>query len=83
MPASLLLVSLPSLPRLCALTVLYAPPPSQPGPPPVQGFVALNVLVFDEELEALEACVAAMARAGVDAAIVQVCYYCYYWTPGL
>ncbi|GLC64650.1 Peptidase U32 [Pleodorina starrii] len=37
----------------------------------VKGFVALNVLVFDEELAAVEARVRAMAEAGVDAVIVQ------------
>ena len=38
----------------------------------LKGFVAMNVLVFDDELAAVEQRVAAMARAGVDAAIVQV-----------
>ncbi|GFR48190.1 hypothetical protein Agub_g10043 [Astrephomene gubernaculifera] len=37
----------------------------------VKGFVALNVLVFDEELPALESRVRSMAEAGVDAVIVQ------------
>lgn len=43
-----------------------------PAWPCPQGFVAFNILVFDEELSAVEARVAAMARAGVDAVIVQV-----------
>jgi collagenase-like PrtC family protease len=38
----------------------------------VKGYVALNVLVFDEELGALEARARQIARAGVDAVIVQV-----------
>ncbi|GAX79879.1 hypothetical protein CEUSTIGMA_g7319.t1 [Chlamydomonas eustigma] len=37
----------------------------------VKGFVALNVLVFDDELAAVEDRVRAMALAGVDAVIVQ------------
>lgn len=37
----------------------------------VKGFVALNVLVFDNELEEVEARIRAMAQAGVDAVIVQ------------
>ncbi|KAG2496534.1 hypothetical protein HYH03_005358 [Edaphochlamys debaryana] len=37
----------------------------------VKGFVALNVLTFDSELEAMEGVGRAMAEAGVDAAIVQ------------
>ncbi|KAG2432764.1 hypothetical protein HYH02_012897 [Chlamydomonas schloesseri] len=37
----------------------------------VKGFIALNVLVFDEELGAVEQRVRAMAAAGVDAVIVQ------------
>lgn len=37
----------------------------------VKGFVALNILVFDTELAAVEERVRAMARAGVDAVIVQ------------
>jgi hypothetical protein len=38
----------------------------------VKGFVVLNVLVFDEELPALEERVRQVAAAGVDAVIVQV-----------
>lgn len=38
----------------------------------VKGYVALNVLVFDEELERLEERVRQIAAAGVDAVIVQV-----------
>lgn len=38
----------------------------------VKGFVTLNVLVFDEELPAVEQRIRAMAEAGVDAVIVQV-----------
>jgi hypothetical protein len=38
----------------------------------VKGYVALNVLVFDEELPTLEARVRQIAAAGVDAVIVQV-----------
>ena len=37
----------------------------------VQGFVAINVLVFDEELAQAEKLVGAVVRAGVDAVIVQ------------
>ncbi|GIL60544.1 hypothetical protein Vafri_15096 [Volvox africanus] len=37
----------------------------------VKGFVTLNVLVFDEELSAVEEQIRAMAMAGVDAVIVQ------------
>eukprot|EP00798_Chlamydomonas_sp_ICE-L_P014799 gene14799-20854_t len=37
----------------------------------VKGYVTLNVLVFDEELQAVEDCVRIIARAGVDACIVQ------------
>jgi putative protease len=37
----------------------------------VKGYVALNTLVFDAELPALEAAVRACAEAGVDAVIVQ------------
>lgn len=37
----------------------------------VRGYVALNTLVFDEELEAAEAAVRACAAAGADAVIVQ------------
>ena len=37
----------------------------------VRGFVAVNVLVFDEELAQAETLVRAVARAGVDAVIVQ------------
>lgn len=38
----------------------------------VKGYVALNVLIFDEELTALQALVHDVARAGADAVIVQV-----------
>ena len=38
----------------------------------VRGFVTMNVLVFDEELQAAERQVRQMAAAGVDAVIVQV-----------
>lgn len=38
----------------------------------VKGYVALNVLVFDEELPRLEARARQIAAAGVDAVIVQV-----------
>jgi len=38
----------------------------------VKGYVALNVLVFDEELRRLEQRVRQIAEAGVDAVIVQV-----------
>lgn len=37
----------------------------------VKGYVALNVLIFDEELPALEARARQIAAAGVDAVIVQ------------
>ena len=37
----------------------------------VKGFVAMNVLVFDDELRDVEARARAMAEAGVDAVIVQ------------
>jgi U32 family peptidase len=37
----------------------------------VRGYVALNTLVFDEELGAVEAAVRACAAAGVDAVVVQ------------
>ena len=37
----------------------------------VKGYVTLNTLIFDDELEQLEATVRACARAGVDAIIVQ------------
>src|SRR5262245_54039816 len=37
----------------------------------VRGYVTLNTLVFDPELEAVEAAVRACAAAGVDAVIVQ------------
>jgi putative protease len=37
----------------------------------VKGYVTLNTLVFDEELEAVERAVRACAEAGVDAIIVQ------------
>ena len=37
----------------------------------VKGFVALNVLVFDNELDEVEKRIRAMAEAGVDAVIVQ------------
>lgn len=37
----------------------------------VKGYVTLNTLVFDEELEAVESAVRACAEAGVDAVIVQ------------
>ena len=37
----------------------------------VKGYVTLNTLVFDEELEAVERAVRACAEAGVDAVIVQ------------
>ena len=39
----------------------------------VKGFVAMNILVFDEELADVEDRARAMAEAGVDAVIVQVC----------
>ena len=38
----------------------------------VKGFVATNVLIFDEELPAVEALVRHIATCGVDAVIVQV-----------
>lgn len=38
----------------------------------VKGFVAMNVLVFDDELPLVEERVRQMAKAGVDAVIVQV-----------
>lgn len=38
----------------------------------VKGFVAMNVLVFDDELPLVEERVRQMAEAGVDAVIVQV-----------
>src|SRR5579875_1241872 len=38
----------------------------------VKGFVALNVLIFDEELPAVEAQLRHVASCGVDAVIVQV-----------
>lgn len=38
----------------------------------VKGYVALNVLIFDEELETLQKLVRDVARAGADAVIVQV-----------
>ena len=38
----------------------------------VKGFVAMNILVFDEELRDIEERARAMAEAGVDAVIVQV-----------
>ncbi|KAF5827037.1 peptidase family U32-domain-containing protein [Dunaliella salina] len=37
----------------------------------VKGYVALNILIFDEELEALEQRIREVAAAGVDALIVQ------------
>ena len=37
----------------------------------VKGFVATNVLIFDEELEAVEAHLRHIAACGVDAVIVQ------------
>ena len=37
----------------------------------VKGFVAFNVLIFDEELDSIEGLVRAIAAAGVDAVIVQ------------
>ena len=37
----------------------------------VRGYVTLNTLIFESELEALEAAVRACAAAGVDAVIVQ------------
>lgn len=37
----------------------------------VRGYLAMNVLIFDEELRRAEECVRAVAAAGVDAAIVQ------------
>lgn len=37
----------------------------------VKVFVTLNILIFDEELAALEALVRAIASAGVDSVIVQ------------
>lgn len=37
----------------------------------VKGFVALNVLIFDEELPAVEAQLRHVASCGVDAVIVQ------------
>src|SRR5687768_10350043 len=37
----------------------------------VRGYVTLNTLVFDAELESVEAAVRACASAGVDAVIVQ------------
>ena len=37
----------------------------------VKGFVALNVLLFDSEIAKMEAIVRQVARAGVDAVIVQ------------
>lgn len=40
----------------------------------VKGYVAMNVLVFDEELPRAEARIHQMAAAGVDAVIVQACY---------
>jgi putative protease len=39
----------------------------------VQGFVTLNVLVFDEELASVEKLVRHIAACGVDAVIVQAC----------
>ena len=38
----------------------------------VKGYVAMNILVFDEELADVEDRARAMAKAGVDAVIVQV-----------
>lgn len=57
-------------PQSLALTLTFqsASPPRQG----VRGYVALNVLVFDEELPELEALVRVVAAAGVDALIVQV-----------
>jgi collagenase-like PrtC family protease len=37
-----------------------------------KGYVVLNVLVFDEELQRMEERVRQVAQAGVDAVIVQV-----------
>src|SRR5689334_24458833 len=37
----------------------------------VRGYVTFNTLVFEHELEAAAATIAALARAGVDALIVQ------------
>ena len=37
----------------------------------VKGYVAFNTLVFSDELPSAEACLEAIARAGVDAVIVQ------------
>ena len=39
----------------------------------LEGYMCMNVLVFDAELEAAEALVVAAAAAGVDALIIQVC----------
>lgn len=41
----------------------------------VKGYVTFNVLVFDEELAAVEDRLRQLAHAGVDALIVQV-HYC-------
>ena len=38
----------------------------------LEGYMCMNVLVFDAELEAAEALVVAAAAAGVDALIIQV-----------
>ena len=38
----------------------------------VKGYVAMNILVFDVEFPKLEKVIRAMAKAGVDALIMQV-----------
>jgi putative protease len=42
----------------------------------LEGYMCMNVLVFDAELEAAEALVGAAAAAGVDALIIQVLLGC-------
>ena len=49
----------------------------------VKGFVAMNILVFDEELADVEDRARVMAEAGVDAVIVQVCDTNLYFIFGL
>ncbi len=41
----------------------------------VKGFVTVNVLIFDEELAAVEEQIRHIAACGVDAVIVQACLF--------
>lgn len=47
----------------------------------VKGFVTVNVLIFDEELAAVEEHIRHIAACGVDAVIVQACPFLSFLYP--